>query len=200
MASRAMPAARAAAARAREERAHLARPRRGSAGRRCMVAGRPRMCMRTTGTPAPAHERQHAGDRSGPRDTSFTMSAPASSAARGDVRLGGVDRERHARRRAGRRASTGSSRAPLLARPTRASRPGRVDSPPRSSTAAPAATIARAAAAARAGSRWQAAVARTSRASRSGRPRATARSSASRRRSASASATGGRRRAAGIRP
>src|SRR5207247_351935 len=46
-----------------------------------MVAGTPCMCMRTTGTPRSAHRGSSPGSRR-PAETSFTTSAPSSSARR----------------------------------------------------------------------------------------------------------------------
>ena len=73
-----------------------------------------------------------------PPDTSLTIAAPASSAARGDAAFVGVDADRHAGVGGERRARPAGPGAALRRRRP-ASAPGRVDSPPTSSTAAPAA-------------------------------------------------------------
>src|SRR5262245_35934929 len=114
-----------------------------------MVAGRPRMCMSTTGTPA----RPQSGSMprsTRPAETSFTMSAPASSAAAATSAFV-VSTDSGTRTAARTARSTGSSRA-RSSRDDTGRAPGRVDSAPTSRTAAPAATIAAAASAARAGS------------------------------------------------
>ena len=129
-------------------------PRRRRRGRPAGAASSPavpRMCMRTTGTPAPAHSGSMPAIEAARRHVVHDVGAGVERRG-GDGRLGRVDRERHGGRRAGRRRSTGSSRRrSCCVRHGR--RAGRVDSPPRSRTAAPAATIAHAVAAARAGSR-----------------------------------------------
>src|SRR5262245_57242397 len=117
-----------------------------------MVAGRPRMCMSTMGTPA----RPHSGSmrRSArPAETSFTMSAPAASAASATSAFI-VSTDSGTRTAARTARSTGSRRA-RSSRDETGSAPGRVASAPTSSTPAPAATIAAAASAARTGSSKQ---------------------------------------------
>src|SRR5213594_230934 len=117
-----------------------------------MVAGTPCMCMRTTGTPRSAHRGSSPGSRR-PAETSFTTSAPSSSARRAIAALEvsteiGTRTAARTARRTGRRRRRSSSAATGRA-------PGRVDSAPTSSIAAPSATISAAAAAARPGSRWR---------------------------------------------
>src|SRR5436309_3645156 len=117
-----------------------------------MVAGVPCMCMRTTGTPARAQSGSIAGSAR-PAETSFTTSAPASSAARATSAFI-VSTAIGTRTAARTAASTGSRRRRSSPAGTGIA-PGRVDSAPRSSARAPAATISAAASAARAGSRWR---------------------------------------------
>ncbi len=125
---------RRAASRARgEERRAPPRPRRGSAGRRCIVAGVPRMCISTTGTSASAHSGQHR-----------RIEAPAPNVVH---QVGaGVERGSGDRRLAWCRPRAGPGTAARTARSTGSSRrsssrdghragAGRVDSAPRSSSA-----------------------------------------------------------------
>src|SRR5437660_5823744 len=109
------------------------------------------MCIRTTGTRSRAQSGSIPGSPR-PAETSFTTSAPASSAARAtsafvvSTESGTPTAMRTAR-------STGSRRRRSSASGTGVA-PGRVDSAPRSRTPAPAATMAAAVAAAAPGSRW----------------------------------------------
>src|SRR5438034_189842 len=115
-----------------------------------MVTGVPCMCMRTTGTRAAAQRGRSSASKR-PALTSFTRSAPASSAAAAtsafvvSTAMGTRTAARIAR-------STGRSRRRSSTART-GSAPGRVDSAPTSRSAAPSATIRAAASAARAGSR-----------------------------------------------
>src|SRR5947208_131596 len=117
-----------------------------------MVAGVPCMCMRTTGTPARAQSGSIAGSAR-PAETSFTTSAPASSAARATSAF--IVSTAIGTRTAARTAASTGSRRRRSSPPGTAVAPGRVDSAPTSSARAPAATISAAASAARAGSRWR---------------------------------------------
>src|SRR5437660_6924530 len=110
------------------------------------------MCIRTTGTRSRAQSGSIPGSPR-PAETSFTTSAPASSAARAtsafvvSTESGTPTAMRTAR-------STGSRRRRSSASGTGVA-PGRGDSAPRSRTPAPAATMAAAVAAAAPGSRWR---------------------------------------------
>src|SRR2546422_860880 len=117
-----------------------------------MVAGVPCMCIRTTGTPSRPHRGSMAASAI-PAETSFTTSAPASSAARATSAFI-VSTEIGTRTAARTAPSTGSRRRRSSPAGTGIA-PGRVDSAPTSSMRAPVATISAAASAARAGSRWR---------------------------------------------
>src|SRR5213083_1376061 len=117
-----------------------------------MVTGVPCMCMSTTGTPCSAQRGSSAGSKR-PAETSFTTSAPSSSARRTIVALE-VSTEIGTRTAARTARSTGRRRRRSSSAGTGGA-PGRVDSAPTSSIAAPSATISAAAAAARPGSRWR---------------------------------------------
>src|SRR5204862_197756 len=117
-----------------------------------MVTGVPCMCMSTTGTPCSAQRGSSAGSKR-PAETSFTTSAPSSSARRTIVALE-VSTEIGTRTAARTARSTGRRRRRSSSAGTGGA-PGRVDSAPTPSIAAPSATISAAAAAARPGSRWR---------------------------------------------
>ena len=63
-------------------------------GSSCIVLGMPRMCMRQTGTPAPATTSAMRGSTR-IADTSFTNDAPAAIAASATTAFVRVDRDRH---------------------------------------------------------------------------------------------------------
>src|SRR5438552_3725639 len=109
------------------------------------------MCIRTTGTRSRAQSGSIPGSPR-PAETSFTTSAPASSAARATSAFV-VSTESGTPTAMRTAASTGSRRRRSSSSGTGVA-PGRVDSAPRSRTPAPAATMAAAVAAAAPGSRW----------------------------------------------
>ena len=131
--------------------AHLARRRRRTTASRYMSRGRPaHVHQRPAPAPAAATTAPRPGSYLRP-EISFTMAAPSSSAALGDGGLGGVDRDRQARRADDRGAGPGSRRRSSSSASTAAA-PGRVDSAPRSRMSAPCASASCARSSARPGS------------------------------------------------
>ena len=115
---------------------------------RCIVAGSPRMCMRTMPAPRPATTASMRASRAAV--TSLTRDAPAASAAAATSGLEVSTETITAGRRRASAATTGTTRSISSATGTVAA-PGRVDSPPTSMTSAPASDMARACATAASG-------------------------------------------------
>ena len=121
-----------------EKRRPRRRRRRRSAGRPASSAARP-ACASGRRTRPRRRRRPRAPGRRASAVTSFTITAPSSSARRATSALDGVDRDRQRPRSS---SSTGSTRRSSSSSGT-PSAPGRVDSPPMSTSAAPRASMRR---------------------------------------------------------